>query len=193
MGELARRSIHSYFIAYLHLRELAMAQGSLTNLRPQWSSLAPSLAISGGPPDKPYFLPFGSPQRGSSHWMNENLAGSWAPSSTREGQPPRRVIQAAQGRGLVNLREGHVQLALEHLLGGEPVSAISWAVWWLRDYGFTQTPPERQPFLVVHAFREMFRFYEEGEAANDFSELFVMEPRLRLSDWFEPGPEGPAS
>lgn len=193
MADLGTRTIPSFFVAYLHYRERAITQSSLTGIRWNWDMLKPSLTLPGGPSDKPFYRPFLETSRGSSNWMNSNLSGSWAPRSTRSGQPARRVIQFSDDspRGEVQLREDHVRLAAEHLLGGKRVPAISWAVWWLRDYGFSPVPAERQHALVVHAFREMFRFYEPGPAANDFATLFDMPATVQLQDWFEPGPQEP--
>jgi len=191
MADLGTRTIPSFFLAYLHFRERAITQGSLTGIHWNWDMLRPSLSLPGGPPGKPYYRPFLETARGSSNWMNSNLSGSWAPRSTRSGQPARRVIlfRDDSPRGEVELRENHVDLAFMHLLGGAPVPAFSWAIWWLRDYAFTATSAEEQPHLVVHAFREMFRFNEEGEAANDFEMLFDIPNALPRQEWFEPGPE----
>lgn len=193
MADLGTRTIPSFFVAYLHFRERAIAQGSLTGIRWNWDQLKPSLALPGGPEGKPFYRPFLETARGSSNWMNGNLSGSWAPRSTRSGQPARKVILFRDGspRGEVELREEHVRLALEHLLSGRPVPAVSWAVWWLRDFGFTPvTPAQLQPHLVVSTFRDMFRFYEDGTAAHDFSTLFEEIPDdLPQQEWFEPGPE----
>lgn len=193
MADLGTRTIPSFFIAYLHYRERAIAQDSLTGIKWDWDKLRPSLALPGGPAKKPFYIPFQEPGRGSSNWMNPNAAGSWSPRSTRSGGAARKVILITDEspRGEVQLREDHVRLAAEHLLGDSRVPAISWAVWWLRDYGFTPIPAERQHALVVHAFREMFRFYESGAAANDFATLFDMPATVQLQDWFEPGPQEP--
>lgn len=189
MAHLGSRTMPSFFIAYLHFRERSIATGGLTGLRWDWDMLKPSLALPGGPEGKPFYRPFLETSRGASNWMNYNLSGSWSPRSTRSGGPAREVISFHDDdpRAQVTLRQGHVQLALEHLLGGHPVPAVSWAVWWLRDYGFAPTPAAQQPYLVVEAFRAMFRF--TGEDSDDFGTLFDVPEVLPHQDWFEPGPK----
>jgi len=191
MADLGTRTVPSFFIAYLHFRERAIAQGSLTGIHWNWDMVRPSLSLPGGPPGKPYYRPFLETGRGSSNWMNSNLAGSWNPSSTRSGQPARKVIQGDSPRGEAELRENHVQLAWEHLLGGNRVPAVSWAIWWLRDHAFTHVSVEQQPYLVVEAFREMFRFHRHGQETRDFAMLFDLPDAdaLPRQEWFEPGPE----
>jgi hypothetical protein len=82
---LQNRRIHEQFPAYLHLRQRGLAAGSLSGIEPVWHDVSELLKVPGGPPAKPHYRPFASRnlKDPSRYWLNENLAGSYAPSSLR--------------------------------------------------------------------------------------------------------------
>lgn len=168
--DLRGRRIHPFFPAYLHLRSRAKTLARTTALDAEWRQLAPFLEVPGGPPGKPYFRPF---WEGDSdlpkYWLNSNLAGSYAASSLRSGQPPMLVV-AANGSNF-DLREGHAQLALEHLLSRQPIPITPLATFLLRDFGFESvTPPEKTDLIEV--FNETFAF-DSLAGGDDFRLLFA--------------------
>ncbi len=183
---LLERDTHQFFIAYLHLRRLAAKQGSTTGLSPSWAELGRVLETPGSPsPGKPYLRPFWKGQRGSGQeWLNENLAGSYAPSSLR-GVPMQVVETDARGR--FNLREDHWRLAFHHLLYDLPISALAIAGFVFRDYGIlTEVPPG--PRDIISLFRTEYGYGGEDDefnhlydvawlgAGGPWSELLVTEP-----------------
>ena len=102
ISQLRAQSVHPYFPAYLHLRRQAAAQGSTQDIDPDWHELSPFLQVRDAPTAKPHFRPFTSGTGASDgEWLNPNLAGSFAPSSLRPGQPPLHVVEistTARGR-----------------------------------------------------------------------------------------------
>ncbi|HEY1570913.1 MAG TPA: hypothetical protein VGG05_06190, partial [Pseudonocardiaceae bacterium] len=82
---LQDQRIHEQFPAYLHIRQRGLAVGSLNDIEPVWREVGALLRMPGGPPTKPHYRPFSSRNRRdpSGYWFNENLAGSYAPSSLR--------------------------------------------------------------------------------------------------------------
>lgn len=136
IDRLQRQQVHQFFPMYLHLRRQAALQGTTQGIAANLDDLAEFLRVPGGPYRKPYLRPFWTGQRAArQEWLNENLAGSYAPSSLRE--VPRRVIEVVGGR--YNLPKGHWNLAKEHLLAGERIPLRALAGFYLRNYGFVVT------------------------------------------------------
>src|SRR5438094_7121989 len=103
--QLRAQSIHPYFPAYLHLRRRAAIQSTTEDIEPSWQDLSPFLQVQGAPSAKPHFRPFTLGTGASdAEWLNPNLAGSFAPSSLRPGQPPLKVVEiSTTTRGRFNL------------------------------------------------------------------------------------------
>lgn len=180
IGTLQSQRIHEQFPAYLHLRQRAVATGSLTSIEPDWSQVGDLLKMPGGPPTKPNYRPFSSRnlRDPSGYWFNRNLAGSYAPSSVRSTS---RFMLNGNGDGFA-LPTDHAQQALTILLKGTKVPAWALAAYYLRNYGFTFEGEGGYDDLVA-AFKKEFLF-EDG---NDFSVLFEDdEPILLPTKWFEP-------
>ena len=92
------------------------------------------------PLGSPYIRPFISNRPTSKNlWFNENVAGSYAPSSIRPGQPFRRVVDVVGNH--YTLKDNHERLALEHLLEGEPLSLTDIGTVLLRERGFLAERP----------------------------------------------------
>ena len=191
--QLALRRAHPFFVAYLHLRRRASVEGSDTEIRPHWNQLGEYLEVPGGPPKKPYYRPlFDPPGNPSRYWLNENLAGSFSPSSLREGQPAIQVVQK-ESQGRFSLRPNHSQLALQHLLYGDPLDIYPLIAFLYRDFGVItdpgdSSPPPRDSLLEV--FRQDWRFSDSNRDATDFNALFETDTiaftlALQPEDWFE--------
>ena len=181
IADLRRRSIHPYFVAYLHLRQCAAAQDATTGLRPRWKAgLGPYLEVDGAPASHPYYRPFwdGAGEAGQ-EWLNGNLAGSFARSSLRAGSPPMLVVAYEPATRTFALREQHWELALEHLLRGRPLPAEALAAYLLRDFAFDTDdgkPPTGDDLVALFgqefgyrdelARVEFDRLYERTGAAN---------------------------
>ena len=186
---LRKQRVHPYFPAYLHLRQRAAAEGSLTDLHPEWKAeLSPFLQIRDAPAKKPHFRPFTeNAGGGDDEWLNPNLAGSYAPSSLRP--TPLQLVEIGPSHGSFSLRPKHWELAREHLLHGERLPLIALAGFMLRDFGFESDdgfPPANEDLEL--AFVETFG-YNDASGATELDYLYDREP-IATSFWFEPFQQG---
>lgn len=186
IASLRERSVHPYFPAYLHLRQRGAAQGTLSDLQPEWDELSTFLQVRNAPSRHPHFRPL-TLAAGSSdqEWLNVNLAGSYAPSSLRAGQPPLQVVELGSGRGRLSLREKHWELARKHLLKDEKLPLIPLAGFILRDFGFEtdgDEPPGNDDLEA--AFVEVFG-YNDADGPVELDHLYDQTP-VATPDWFEP-------
>jgi hypothetical protein len=185
ISSLKGQRIHEHFPAYLHLRKLAVASGSLTDLSPDWKDVSDLLRMPGGPPTKPHYRPFSSVNRKdeSGYWYNRNLAGSYAPKSMRATSA---FMLETNGDGY-ELPVNHAQQALERLLKGKKVPAWALAAYYLRNYAFIFEGNGGYDELIS-AFTKEFGFEED----TDFHVLFEDEEPPQFSDgWFESFPRVP--
>lgn len=177
------RRIHPFFPAYLHLRQQAALQGTLTSIRPAWSDLGELLDVPGGPYGRPYFRPFWDQRReGGQEWLNPNLAGSYSPSSIRA--VPRKVIDVNDD-GTFVLKESHWELARLHLAAGQQVPALALAGFFFRNDGFATnpaTPPPTADDLVLE-FRRTFGYTSAED--DEFNHLFTTDWPGTPPPWFE--------
>ncbi len=181
IDELLDRDTAPFFVGYLWLRREAGIRGTNAGLKPPWPELGERfLAVDGGPAGKPHLRPFWIGQRNAhQEWLNQNIAGSFAPSSLR--QDAYSVVEVDAQRRFV-LREQHWQPALTVLLKGQPLPAVAVAAFMLRDYGFVSDEPPTTDDLIA-AFRKEFR-YGPGDD-DEFDTLFDSEWEAG-TDWFEP-------
>jgi len=180
--QLVGQRIHPFFPAYLILHRAAAERESPVDLHPRWEELEQFLHVPGGPPGKPNFRPFWHQSSSAGqHWLNANLAGSYAPSSIRE--LPRRVIDLEEGGGF-SLKDNHWELAREHLLYDERAPAIPLAAFLYRDFGFTTDGPAISPHDLIAIFRRDFGYRPDSDDV-EFSHLYNQAIPERV-DWFEP-------
>lgn len=178
--QLLSRKVHTFFPAYLEIRRATGAKSKVPS-RPQWANVGRYLEVPGGPPERPYYRPFWHQSRNAGQdWLNENIAGSYSPSSIRE--VPRRVIEI-EGSGY-SLKEGHARLALKNLLFGEALPVYPLAIFYYRNSGFTNDGPALSPDGLIGIFRKDFSFLADAEM-TEFDLLFSAGIPDR-TDWFEP-------
>jgi hypothetical protein len=179
ISALKSQRIHEHFPAYLHLRKLAVASGSLTGLSPDWKDVSDLLKMPGGPPTKPHYRPFSSVNRKdeSGYWYNKNLAGSYAPKSMRATSS----FMLDSNGDSYELPGDHAQQAFDRLLKGKRVPAWALAAYYLRNDAFIFEGNGGYEELIS-AFTKEFEF-EEG---HDFNMLFEIEEPTQFSGyWFE--------
>lgn len=185
--ELARIRAHPFFIAYLHLRARSLIEDSDSGIRPYWNKLGDYLEVPGGPPRKPYYRPlFDPPGNPSRYWLNENLAGSFAPSSLREGMPPMQVVRKERG-GMLSLRPNHEELAFHHLLYEKHLNVYPLAAFLYRDYGLIVSQAEEAglgPDSLVEVFKQDWMFRGSITSQIGYNALFI-EGSLFPGAWFE--------
>ena len=180
IGELSKRRIHPFFLAYLHLRRQASAQGTETEIEPRWKDLEVYLQVAGAPARKPFFRPFwDTPGQLGAAWLNANLAGSFAPSSLR--LIPRKVVAWDENSRFTLLPE-HAELAFEHLLHGQRAPLGALFGYFFRDFALLTDGPEPTHDEVVYLFRGEFGFW--GSKTDDEVET-LFDTSFDPSDWFE--------
>jgi len=109
-------------------------------------------------------------------WLNQNVAGSYAPSSLRPEQPFRQVVNI-EGRKY-SLPYDHAKRAFQHLLFSMPVSAISLAIVLYRDFGIAEDARSSQDLVDIFAFEFGYTDQPGGELNEDFHMLYSLEPKI---------------
>lgn len=174
---LLDQEIHQWFIAYLHLKRQSHLQGLRAGIRPDWTELSQILYVPGGPPGKPHLRPFWKGARkANQEWLNENLAGSYAPSSIRT--VAFHVVEVDAQRRFV-LKDDDAQMARHHFLGDVPVPVLPLAAFLFRDYGMycrDLRPPDSS---LIDLFCDEYGF--DGVGSDEFDALFN-------ADWGSPTP-----
>lgn len=179
--DLSSRSIHETFPAYLHLRRRMRLLNRPTDLQPDWGEVSDWLAVPGGPPNKPHFRPFRS--RGASpegRWMNDNLAGSFAPSSLRN---MKEHFVAVNGEYRIPLRQSDRRpngaLIRVALLADKRIPIWAVAVFILRNAYFPGDEPDWTDLIdtfvadigwTQHEVEDLFTL--EAPAATPFERVF---------------------
>jgi hypothetical protein len=180
ISDLQSQRIHPWFLAYLHLRQRSVEEGSSDDIEPHWEELGRYMRIRGGPPGKPFYRPLwnGKGSDPARFWMNPNLAGSYSPSSVRE--LVRKVVDTHSSH--FELRPNHVEAAFKYLLNESRVSALALAAYLFRDYGFAADRP-LDPMDLGAVLRQTFYFLPSD---SDFATLFVEIVPPAVQHWFEP-------
>lgn len=181
---LLDRETHPFFIAYLHLRQQASRQGTLLGLQPDWSELSETLYVPGGPPKKPHLRPFWSGKRDAGQeWLNENLAGSYAPSSLRSTASSQVVDVDANHRFV--LKDDHPAQALRYLLRGIRLPVVPLAAFLFRDRGVLSEQPQDTDLVTVFRNEYGYRASDDAEFATLYDAEWGLQPEAPLT-WLEP-------
>ncbi|WP_124595715.1 hypothetical protein [Burkholderia stagnalis] len=132
------------------------------------------LAVPGGPIKKPYVLPFVPQGQGKDDiWFNQNVAGSYAPSSIRTQSPMRQVCAFSGSRGdsEFSLIANHSEGAKTYMLFGGLVPADALSIFLYRDYSFRGESPSGNDLIEI--FRDEFGFRESIADENaQYKRLF---------------------
>lgn len=182
--ELSEQRIHTFFPAYLLIRQQAARQQAST-VQPDWATWGTYFDVPGGPPDKASFQPFSDQTlTPSQRWVRHHPAGSYNPSSVRPNTPGRRVLGVTDDNKAYVLEENHWELARTHLLRDERVPVIALCAFLYRNYGFETTGVSPSPLGLVDIFREDFG-YRPDEDEAEFRHLYDSSVPER-DDWFLP-------
>jgi hypothetical protein len=182
VSTLYQRRIHEHFPGYLCMLWTAIRSGRTDSLHPDFTSFHDYFLRVPGRKNYPYLRPFTSklnPSDTEAIWLGENVAGSYAPSSIREGGTLPRVIEVTgMGQGATYaLRPNHSKLALDHLAIGQRVPAVPLSLFLYRDYSFD----EPSAAAAVSVFRYEFgleddsdyaQLFQDDSDASDSSDLF---------------------
>lgn len=188
--QLRDQRVHNNFAGYLCIKRTSARDQSIVDLRVNFKEFFDTyLEMPGAPSSqKPYLQPFvPSEPNPDNAWFNRNVAGSYAPSSIRSGQPFSQVV-SVNGRSRdarYSLKERHWELALTHLLFGQQLPVVPLAIFLYRDYGFNMEYPDVG--VVVSVFREEFGYSIQNEQNElEFRYLYLDDSSaIDSSDWFE--------
>lgn len=127
----------------------------------------------------PYLVPFRETgSLDSSPWFNGNVAGSYAPSSLRDGGTFLKVCSVDRKTGLFSLKDHHAQLALNYLALSQKIPTVALATFFYRDVIFqaSETPTANE---LIEVFRDEFGYRKSNaNEAKQYSMLFSDENTL---------------
>lgn len=183
---LREQKTHTLFAGYLYLQQRATQLGRLDDLRPEFLQFYKQFfEVKNHPLGTPYIKIF-TEQKASERnlWLNENVAGSYAPSSLRPNQPFRKVVDIKERK--YSLSADHAARALEYLLYGKPVQVTDLAVVLYRDYGFLKKDFAIQDLISVFAYEFGYADQPDATPNGNFNHLFSLETVARWDeDWLE--------
>lgn len=186
LARLREQKTHTLFPGYLHLQQRASQLGRLEDLQPDFLPFFKQFFLVGNHPlGTPYIKPF-TEQKASTRnlWLNENIAGSYAPSSLRTGQPFRQVV-TIQGKRY-SLPPDHARRAFEHLLYSTPIQSADLAVVLYRDFGLFDDTLTIEDLIGIFAYDFGYSNRPGDKPNEDFSTLFSLETtRTWDEDWLE--------
>lgn len=181
---LRKRKLHPNLAGYLCIKRDLRAFPSENSVKARFKAFFDEfLAVPDGP--GPYLVPFKeTASLESSPWFNNNVAGSYAPSSLRDGGAFLKVCSVDRNTKSFSLREDHANLALNHLASSQKIPSLSLATFLLRDFMFSASSfPDAKQLLTV--FRDEFGYRESiDQEAHEFSVLFA-EDQLSSDPLFE--------
>lgn len=186
LSRLREQKTHTLFAGYLYLQQLASQLGRLENLQPDFLSFFQRFFfVDKHPLGAPYIKPFTEkPASTKNLWLNENVAGSYAPSSLRPGQPFRRVVNI-EGKKY-SLPPDHAQRAFKHLLYSDPVQVADLAVVLYRDFGLLGNSVIIEDLIDIFTYE--FGYANEPGSKSDekFRTLYSLEAMNNWEeDWLE--------
>jgi len=186
LSRLREQKTHTLFAGYLYLQQRASQLGRLEDLQPVFLPFFKQFFEVGNHPlGAPYIKPFTAEKASAQNlWLNENVAGSYAPSSLRPDQPFRQVVKI-QGKKYT-LPPDHAQCAYEHLLYYTPVQVADLAVFLYRDFGFYDDSLTIEDLIDIFTFEFGYASYPGGKPNKDFRTLFDHNiAKTMEKDWLE--------
>lgn len=187
LSRLREQKTHTLFVGYLYLQQRASQLGRLDDLQPDFLLFFKKFFfVANHPLGAPYIKLF-TEQRASTKnlWLNENVAGSYAPSSLRPGQPFRRVVNIHERR--YSLPPDHARRALEHLLYSTRVQVADLAVVLYRDFGLIDASLTILDLIDIFTYEFGYTNEPGEEPGRNFRKLFNVESASGWeNDWLEP-------
>jgi hypothetical protein len=186
LARLRGQKTHTLFAGYLYLQRRTAQLGRLENLQPDFLSFFKQFFIVNNHPLGAPYIKLFTEQKASAKnlWLNENVAGSYAPSSLRPDQPYRQVVDI-EGRKY-SLPVDHAQRAFTHLLYSIPVAVADLAVVLYRDFGLSDEIALINDLIAVFAYE--FGYANEPDTAPDeaFQLLYSLDTANHWeADWLE--------
>lgn len=186
LSRLREQKIHTLFAGYLYLQQRATQLGRLEDLQPEFLPFFKQFFLVGNHPlGTPYIKPFTEQKASAKNlWLNVNVAGSYAPSSLRVGQPFRQVVNIHDKK--YSLPLDHAQRAFEYLLYSMPVQVADLAVLLYRDFGLIGDSLTIEDVIDIFAYEFGYSNEPGDEKDNNFQTLYSLETVTSWEkDWLE--------
>lgn len=186
LNRLRDQKTHTLFAGYLYLQQRASQLGRLTDLQPDFLSYFDKyFRVENHPLGAPYIKIFTEQKSSDKNlWLNQNIAGSYAPSSLRLGQPFRKVVDVKDKN--YSLSQDHAKKAFEHLLYFEPVQVADLVIVLYRDFGLTKDSAIIKDLIDIFAYEFGYTETQGAEPNVDFLTLFSFDSTENLEeDWLE--------
>jgi hypothetical protein len=186
LARLREQRTHTLFAGYLYLQHRAALLGRLEDLQPEFLPFFKQFfVVSNHPLGAPYIKLFTEQKASTKNlWLNENVAGSYAPSSLRPDQPFRQVVNI-EGRKY-SLPIDHAQRAFEHLLYSVPVEVADLAVVLYRDFGLFDEVVSINDLIAIFAYEFGYANEPSTEPDEKFQLLYSLNTANHWeSDWLE--------
>ncbi len=187
LARLREQRTHTLFVGYLYLQRRAAQLGRLEDLQPEFLPFFKQFFFVGNHPlGAPYIKPFTEQKASTKNlWLNENVAGSYAPSSLRPDQPFRQVVKIEGKR--YSLPPDHAHRAFEHLLYSIPVAVADLAVVLYRDFGLLDEIVTINDLIAIFAYEFGYAREPGFEPDEKFQLLYSLETAHHWeADWLEP-------
>lgn len=186
LSRLREQKTHTLFAGYLYLQQRASQLGRLTDLQPDFLSYFEKyFLVENHPLGAPYIKIFTEQKPSDKNlWLNQNIAGSYAPSSLRPGQPFRKVVDIEDKK--YSLPSDHAQKAFENLLYSERVRVAELSVVLYRDFGLTKDSMTITDLIDIFAYEFGYTESQGAQPNADFQTLFSYDSNENLeTDWLE--------
>lgn len=186
LHRLREQQTHTLFAGYIYLQRLACQRRRLNDLQPEFLPFFKQFFFVGNHPlGAPYIKLFTEHKASTKNlWLNENVAGSYAPSSLRLGQPFRKVVDIV-GK-TYSLPPDHAKRAFEHLLYSTPIQVADLAIVLYRDFGLLDNSTRVQDIVDIFAYEFGYSDKEGAKPNEDFQKLYSFEKTQKWEDdWLE--------
>ncbi len=186
LSRLREQKTHTLFAGYLYLQRRSSQLGRLEDLQPEFLPFFKQFFfVPNHPLGAPYIKLFTEQKASTKNfWLNGNVAGSYAPSSLRPGQPFRQVVNIDGKK--YSLPPDHAQRAFEHLLYSVPVQVADLAVVLYRDFGLLDNASAIDDLIDVFAYEFGYTKEPGSEPDKTFRTLYSRETTVNWEeDWLE--------
>lgn len=186
LKRLREQKTHALFAGYLCLQRRTAELDRLDDLQPNFLAFFNQFfLVVDHPLGTPFIKPF-TEQKPSTRnlWLNENVAGSYAPSSLRPDQPFRQVVDISNRK--YSLSADHARRALKHLAYGNPIQVADLATLLYRDFGFTKELVTIKDLIDTFSYEFGYSIEVGKDPNDDFHRLYSAETaRDWETDWLE--------
>lgn len=186
LARLREQKTHTLFAGYLYLQRRAAQLERRDDLQPVFLPFFKQFfRVAEHPLGTPYIKVFTEQQPSDRNlWLNENVAGSYAPSSLRLGQPFRKVVELENKT--YSLPPDHAARALQHLLYSQTVQVIDLAAVLYRDYELLGGGVTTDNLVGIFAYEFGYADQPDATPNEDFGTLFNLQAAPDWNDdWLE--------